>query len=187
MFAFRFGLFLLASLLCLWWIRTITANSETSEKTCKEGNVCEAPSSKPSPIELFSIMRLTHDAIRLFLDDVKKMVESGVSPKEIQKQLVIVGKVIETHAACEDFGMFPLFDELFSEVTLNKGNFREEHKKDFKMFFELIEATKTYNTTSNVRGVFMKWYNHVMEHLLSEESNLSPLISKISVRESKKK
>ena len=137
----------------------------------------------------FAFLRLTHEAIRVELDELTARFADAASSgdKDAAKGLVAslndALALMELHADQEDGGLYPLINERF-EGTADKEGYTEEHKMLHAMHERLKKAVDEGASGGDAlraaSDAVTTWAREVEEHLQHEERVLQPLVSKIT-------
>ena len=134
-----------------------------------------------SKCQPFSIMRLTHEAIRAGLNDLEKQANhlSSASVPQFKKTFNEVKRIIELHAHQEDNAFYPPLEKKRPNLT---HAFSEEHEAEHQAFDQLthqIEALSD-NTPdlSAIQTSMLAWIAQRRDHLVHEEDVLMKVLPK---------
>ncbi|KAL3804292.1 hypothetical protein ACHAWO_012050 [Cyclotella atomus] len=148
----------------------------------------ESPVVTPFPVNPFSAMGLTHNAIRGWIfqmeEDCLQAVENWTDRAKLDQAIATTEtllKMINTHMAQEDGKFFDAFDNTFACVAY-KEKYREEHDHDEAEQVVLTNFTNRLKdpnlTLSQAHEVCAETFTFASEHeahLKHEEKVLSPL------------
>lgn len=134
-----------------------------------------------STCQPFSIMRLTHEAIRAGLNNLEAINKdlSVASMPQLKSSFQDVKRVIELHASQEDNAFYPPLEEKLPNVT---KDFSDEHDEEFRAFEKLtqqIENTDKDNfDLSELQSSMAEWIQQHRAHLVHEEEILMGILPK---------
>ncbi len=130
----------------------------------------------------FSIMRLTHEAIREGLNKVESLANqlNAINAAELQAAFKEVKRVIELHASQEDEKFYPPLAEKEPGIT---EAFTGEHEDESKVFKRIEEALTTIQTDAfqypKAQKLLLDWVADHRKHLEHEEGVLMQLLPKV--------
>ncbi|PHN06674.1 hemerythrin domain-containing protein [Flavilitoribacter nigricans] len=134
-----------------------------------------------STCQPFSIMRLTHEAIRAGLNRLEALNEtlSPATAPQLKSVFGEVKRVIELHADQEDNAFYPPLEAKRPNIT---HAFTEEHEAEHRAFDRLsqqMEALPNGNGDLNEIQTSMRdWIQQHRDHLVHEEEILMEILPK---------
>lgn len=132
-----------------------------------------------STCQPFSIMRLTHEAIRAGLNRLEEIAQD-LSPETLpalKKEFGEVKRAIELHANQEDNAFYPPLEKKRPQLT---AAFTHEHDAEHRAFAKLTQqletATGTESDLQEVRSSMSDWIQQHRDHLVHEEDILMKVL-----------
>ncbi len=134
-----------------------------------------------STCQPFSIMRLTHEAIRAGLNQLEAL-NNELSPAtapQLKAAFGEVKRVIELHADQEDNAFYPPLEEKRPNIT---HAFSEEHEAEHRAFEQLSRQMENLPEEASglleVQGSMKDWIAQHRAHLVHEEDILMNILPK---------
>lgn len=134
-----------------------------------------------STCQPFSIMRLTHEAIRSGLNQLES-INKDLSPKTVPNYIATfdeVKRVIVLHANQEDNAFYPPLEKKLPEIT---HDFTEEHEAEHQAFDRLTDLMSELSDGSaelgQVQTAMTDWIAQHRAHLAHEEEILMKVLPK---------
>lgn len=135
-----------------------------------------------STCQPFSIMRLTHEAIRAGLNQLEEQ-SSDLSPATVPQLKATFGevkRVIELHANQEDNAFYPPLEEKRPNIT---HAFTEEHEAEHRAFERLSnqmdKLTEEASSLVEIQRSLQEWIAQHRAHLVHEEDMLMNILPKV--------
>lgn len=135
-----------------------------------------------STCQPFAIMRLTHEAIRVGLNEVKTLIndESKLDLKELKEAYYGVKRTIELHAKQENDVFYHALEEKSEGVS---QAFVDEHDDEEEMFKQIEIAFDNVSVSDENKGELIKalqvWIKDHEHHLGHEEGVLMKILPKV--------
>jgi len=134
----------------------------------------------------FAFMRLTHEAIRVGLEELPKAfadaAANGVTPDAAVAEFLRLLRLIELHTTQEDAGLYPLVDKHFDGAA-DKEGYVAEHETLHSGHAELeamVGGDLSGARLEAASAAVATWAQEMEEHLQHEERVLQPLLSKLT-------
>jgi len=138
-------------------------------------------SAAPVEFKPFSIMMLTHAAMRTSFEKIEKYLPDFTFEafQAIYPLITTVIEVIEFHAQLEDKIFYPVIETKLPGITQPFTQSHRDADLKFVVIKELITAVKTdQSKLSELQSHLKEWIPHEKAHLKHEEDVLPPVLPK---------
>jgi len=128
----------------------------------------------------FAIMRLTHEAIRSGLKEIKELIsDKYVDVEKLKATFNDIKRVIQLHASQEEAVFYVELSKKKKGVTSHFTSEHEEEKLAFETIDDLMNDVNSDETQYLLIDLLNSWVDNHLEHLIHEEEGLMNLLPEL--------
>jgi len=128
----------------------------------------------------FAIMRLTHEAIRSGLKEIKELIsDKYVDVEKLKATFNDIKRVIQLHASQEEAVFYVELSKKKKGVTSHFTSEHEEEKQAFETIDDLMNDVNSDETQYLLIDLLNSWVDNHLEHLIHEEEGLMNLLPEL--------